>query len=189
MQKVRLFVALNPGDEIRKKLESVITGLRGSLRGSISWVRPENIHLTLKFIGEVDAERIPAIDSCLTRAARHGIAFGFEVEGLGCFPDSARPRVLWAGLRGYSDALPGLAAGIESELTSVGIPRERRRFSPHLTLARIRRVDDGPALQRVLDAYEEQFFGECWVRSFQLMESRLGRGGASYTELAGYTVG
>ena len=180
---MRTFVAVEISDKARKKLAKAIDGLKSDL-GKLAWVKPENLHLTMKFLGDIDPNDVMAIDSALTTVARETAAFGYEIEGLGVFPDTRRARVLWAGLRGAKKALPTLAKRVDSALSNLGFKREKRPFSAHITIARIRKPIPAERLEAALARYGGEFFGDEWVESFVLMESTLARGGSIYTPLA-----
>ncbi|MBF0352029.1 MAG: RNA 2',3'-cyclic phosphodiesterase [SAR324 cluster bacterium] len=127
----RLFVALDLPPEIRQQLQEISGyGIQGA-----SWVVPENIHLTLKFIGEVDGGQLEDISGSLSEI--RFTAFEMKLKGTGCFPPKGEPRSLWAGVEDDS-ALAHLARKIDQRLVRQGIPREARKFSPHVTLARLK---------------------------------------------------
>ena len=103
-----------------------------------SWVKPGNIHLTLKFLGDTDPDRIPGIQNKLTETLAPFAPFRLSLNSVGVFPDTKNPRVLWLGLKDDEEKLKILQAAVEKASASVGFPREQRPFSPHLTLARIK---------------------------------------------------
>lgn len=150
----------------------------------MSWVAPENFHLTLKFLGGVDEARVTAVAGALHEAAAPHAAFDIEIVGLGAFPSATRPRVLWAGVRAGHDALAALADAVDGALARLGFPREERAFSPHVTLARVREPRRAPALAGALSAAAAQLFGRVVVREATLMRSQLSPRGARYTPLA-----
>jgi len=180
---MRLFVALEIPSKVRQELASLIGDLRRTTGQSSAnrpkWVRPENLHLTLKFIGEVADEKVAAICSALVSVTQ-GKPMELEFRDIGFFPTERRPRVLWAGIEG-SPRLQVLAADVESALERVGIPREQRAFQPHLTLARF----DPPGLDIKLGAAIAQnagrIFGSLRAHEFHLIESQLKSTGAEYT--------
>lgn len=136
----RLFVAIDLPEEIKTSLSSLCYGLPGA-----KWVDMEQVHLTLRFIGEVDGGIFRDIRSVLEDVDSE--TFDVEIKGLGCFPPRKAPRVLWAGLES-SAAMLELKQKVDSRLMRVGIESEKRKFSPHITLARFRQK---PSLQRVAD--------------------------------------
>jgi 2'-5' RNA ligase len=150
----------------------------------VSWVAPENLHVTLKFLGSIDDLRVQSVIDVLHTAVRGQAPFELEVVGLGAFPSATRPRVLWAGIVGGAGPLAALAAAVEDALAGLGFPRETRAFSPHITLARIREPGRAPALAEALGAASGRRFGRVAVANTALMRSDLSPWGARYTALA-----
>ena len=151
---------------------------------SVSWVAPENLHVTVKFLGNVDAARVPSVIDALRSAVRGHAPFDLEVGGLGAFPSATRARVLWAGLIGGTAPLGALAASVEDALAHLGFPREDRPFSPHITLARVREPRRSPELAEALGVASGRRFGQVAVPDIALMRSDLSPRGARYSTLA-----
>ena len=176
---MRLFVALNLPDRVREALWAAAAPLR-ELGLAVKWVRPEGIHLTLKFLGEVSEGREPDLRAALGRAAAGGRALSLVVSGFGAFPGLDRPRVIWAGLEADPEIL-ALQHRVEEQFVPLGFPREDRPFRPHLTLgraardARPERCDGLEATLRGLRVHEAASVG-----SVDLMQSVLKAGGAVY---------
>ena len=196
---IRTFVAIELDEEIRKAIagtqgqvqEQLMQQLRLRTPGvRVQWVRPDSIHLTLKFLGDIDEALVEAIRAALLPAVRTQPRFVVEVGGLGVFPDLRAPRVLWIGLFGQVEALMYLAAEVEAALTGVGFPPESRRLSPHLTLARIkersREVGKGLADSGLMT--QPFRIGSLAVDAVCLMKSDLKPSGAVYTRLAQVTL-
>lgn len=141
---VRLFIALLLPDSLKQMLNDLILDLKPRGRG-IRWVVAKNMHLTLKFIGEVPEDQIEPIGLALTRAVESRNSLEVRLGGLGGFPNLDNPRVLWAGLEGAEPAVE-MAGVIDRNLSELGLPKEKRPFSPHLTLGRIKRKDNLQAL-------------------------------------------
>src|SRR6266849_417722 len=142
------------------------------------WVRPKNLHVTLKFIGEAAPNKLDEIIAALS-AVHSGQPAGLQFRGLGFFPDEKRPRVLWASI----DASPNLAAiarDIERQLEPLGFPREKRAFTPHLTLARFEPPGISERLRAAVREDAERDFGALWAGEFHLIESKLKPSGAEY---------
>jgi 2'-5' RNA ligase len=178
---VRLFVALDLPDAVRQSLRELIARLKPECR-SAKWVRPEGMHITLKFIGEVGAEKLDTIRAALaTVHAEQPVEMQFH--GLAFFPNERRPRVLWCGVKA-SGNLAELAAGVERALVPLGIPAESREFVPHLTLARFRSDggsrNDLEKLVRAADELKSYDFGNACETEFHLIESLLKPSGAEY---------
>ena len=151
---------------------------------SVSWVAPENLHVTVKFLGNVDEARVQSVIDALRTAVRGHAPFDLEVGGLGAFPSATRARVLWAGLIGGTTPLGALAASVEDALAQLGFPREDRPFSPHITLARVREPRRSPELAEALGVTSGRRFGQVAVPDIALMRSDLSPRGARYSTLA-----
>ena len=136
MESIRTFIALELPDELKKGLARMQKTFMQSTAG-VKWVRPESIHLTLKFLGATSMEKVDNVCRVLERLARDAAPFSFEVSGIGAFPNSRNPKVLWAGLR-VEDRLKAFQKALETELADIGFATEGRPFAPHLTLGRIR---------------------------------------------------
>jgi RNA 2',3'-cyclic 3'-phosphodiesterase len=180
---MRLFVALDIPDEVRAAIGALIAKLRVVCRSG-RWVRIEGAHITLKFIGEVSAEKAADIKTALAAVPFHN-PIHMSFRGLGFFPDARRPRVLWAGIKANAD-LGALAAAAETALEPLDIARERRAFSPHLTLARLESPRGLDGLNAWIAEGGPIEFGRAIANEFHLYESVLKRSGAEYTRLATY---
>jgi 2'-5' RNA ligase len=178
---MRLFVALDLPDAVRRALADLIAQLKPKSR-SARWVRPESMHLTLKFLGETDPQKLDSI-----RAAVAKIHSARPVElhfrALGFFPNEFKPRVIWTAVEA-SPNLFELAAAFEAALEPLGFPRESRAFVPHLTLARINSAKGIENLVRAADSLKSYDFGSARESEFHLFGSVLKRSGAEYTKLA-----
>ena len=134
----RLFIAIELSLEVRQWLETSRSVLEpGMPSGAVRWVNPEGIHLTLKFLGEIPFGQIDAVRGAMDRSTEGVKPFSLTVEGVGCFPNTTRPRVVWAGVRS-EPLLLDLQQRLEDNLSAAGFDRERRAFSPHLTLGRVK---------------------------------------------------
>jgi len=176
---LRLFVALNVPSQVRQALWQVMAPVRE--RGlPVKWVRPEGIHVTLKFLGDVPDERDAELSAALGRAAAGARALALALGGFGVFPDFARPRVIWVGITA-EPALEILQHRVEQEFEPLGFPTEARPFRPHLTLGRAgreARPRDFTGLEAALGAL--QFAETLVIESVDLMQSTLQSGGAVY---------
>ncbi len=187
MSVIRAFIAADLPEDLRHALERVTRHLKGELKGiPIRWVPPENIHLTLKFLGEVSQRNLPFLVELLQGEVADQRPFEFGVGGLGAFPDIRRPRVIWVGVKGPKE-LHDLHHAVENAMEKIGYARESRPFEPHLTLGRISRNATPEEVRRVsevLRAVQVGFLGSALVEEIYLYRSDLKPTGAVYTRLA-----
>lgn len=184
---MRLFIALDIPGEIRKRLAEYMERVR-SYAGDARWARVEGLHVTLKFIGEVKDPRPEEIKKALN--AVKAPAFEVSFGNIGFFPGPKSPRVFWVGVQSGQE-LPCLAATIDKTTEKLGIAREERAFSPHLTLGRASTRDPQSlkGLAPLLTAEETPQFGTMTAREFWLYQSQPGPGGSKYTKLQRYPLG
>lgn len=175
---MRLFLAIAITDKIRRAYGELLEELRGTAPRA-KWVRAENLHVTLKFLGETPAEKLEAAKRALD-SARSPEPVQLTFRGLGFFPNEKRPRVFWAGMEA-SPNLQTLAAEIDRLVHQLGFALEQRPFTPHLTLARFDPPGVRPDLLEAIRARSTQCFGALAAPEFQLIESRLKPAGAEYT--------
>lgn len=184
---MRVFVALDIPEEVRAAIGALIEKLRPTNKIA-RWVRIEGAHVTLKFIGEVPPEKIEPIKASLSKI-QFPKFIQLKFRGVGFFPNERRPRVLWAGIEA-GEELGALAAAVETSLEPLGIAKEQRVFSPHLTLARFdtaRHKPSASAFDRLHETISKAGpldFGSGTASEFHLYQSTLKRGGAEYTRLA-----
>jgi len=179
-QFVRSFVAIAVNEETRRELVAVQRVLKSS-RAHVSWVRPENIHLSLVFLGDVPRDDVPVISEALDAAVYELPAFSFEVTGIGSFGRGS-PRVIWAGVR-ECDALAFVQASVSEGLRRLGMELENRPYHPHITLGRVRSARGRNALVAALRELPEQQYGTVSVKGIDLMQSTLKPGGAEYARI------
>ena len=180
---MRLFVALEIPSDVRENLAALLKSL-GAVSPQTRWVRPENLHVTLKFIGEVPAANLADIRGALAGVcSAQPVAVDFR--GLGFFPNEKHPRVFWAGIEA-SPNLKILAAEIDGATEKLGIPREQRPFSPHLTLARFEPPRLRETLRAAIQENAEREFGSLRTSQFHLIESKLKPSGAEYTTVESF---
>ena len=180
---MRLFVALEIPSAVRENLAALLKTLR-AVSPQTRWVRPENLHVTLKFIGEVAETKLAAIRSALA-GARSDQPVTLDFRGLGFFPNDKHPRVFWAGIEA-SPNLKTLAADIDRAAEKLGIAREQRPFSPHLTLARFEPPGLPEKLRSAIQENAARNFGTLRTTQFHLIESKLKPSGAEYTTLESF---
>lgn len=177
----RLFVAIkiDPGEEFLKQFR----GLRMQLSGErIKWVEEHNIHITLKFFGETEEERVPGIIRALEEVASGTSVFFFSLRKLGIFGSSYDPRVVWVGIEPYAD-LVALMSGIRDTMSAIGFEPDRQNLVPHLTLGRIKDLRDKKRFQQVIDQNKEIASGEMKAANIILFESILKKEGPVYLAL------
>jgi len=180
---MRLFVALEIPSAVRENLAALLKSLRG-LSPQTRWARPENLHATLKFIGEVPEAKLADIGRALA-GVRSDQLVTLDFRGLGFFPNEKHPRVFWAGIEA-SPNLKTLAADIEKVTENLGIAREQRPFSPHLTLARFEPPRLPEKLRVAIQENATREFGSLRTNQFRLIESKLKPSGAEYTTLESF---
>jgi 2'-5' RNA ligase len=179
---IRTFVCIEVPRTIKGRIENLQRALRIN-NAQISWVKSSNIHLTIKFLGDVPSSKIGSVCEAVERAATGLSEFDIEVSGSGCFPSARSPRVLWVGLGNMPDNLKRLHSNIEGELERAGFPREQKRFSPHLTIGRVRNQQN--ATQTAEDLIAAGFEPETFrATEIIVMRSDLNSSGSIYTPQA-----
>ncbi len=180
MTLMRLFTCVDPSTDIQENLEWLLARLRPTAK--LRWSRPDNLHLTLKFIGEFPSAQLPALKQALEQVPPPP-RFDVGVRGLGFFPHAKAPRVFWAGVEA-PPALTDLAIAIDQAVEPLGVQREPRPFTPHLTLARIQDRTSLEKMQKAIQALPSLEFGVFAPDRFYLYESRPGQGGSIYSKVA-----
>ena len=185
---MRVFIAIDIDEQIRKALGNLQNELRSKVdikKSDVKWVNPDNIHLTLKFLGEIKDQE--AVDVCnITKevASRHE-SFELALETVGHFGGRSA-RVLWIGTGQNSDNLLQLQSDLEEQLASAGWPKETRKFSGHLTLCRVRNSKAGVKLAQMTEGYKDFKLGTIWADSVSVYQSQLTPKGPVYTVLGNY---
>lgn len=184
---VRTFIAIELDQETRHALYRIQEVLKIERAGRhVRWVAPEGIHLTLKFLGGVDAGMLPAIQQATAQASAGTPRFSLGISGLGAFPNARRPNVIWVGMTGDVQAAEQLADRIDAACASLGFPREIRPFNPHLTLGRVKRdarLGDQQFVGEMVAKVEVGQLAKLQVEQVCVIKSDLGPGGAKYTRL------
>ena len=192
MASRRLFVALDPPEPVRRRLAALAVELRrsaGRHADEVRWVPPENVHLTLQFLGAVPEERVAEIEAAVRGAAAAARSLSLELKGAGGFPNARRPRVVWAGVAGEVAALGALAAELGRRLAPLGFAPEERPFSAHLTLGRARDGRGAPGLAGAL-AQAAAADGTPWrAADVTLFESHLSPKGPRYEAIVRAPLG
>jgi RNA 2',3'-cyclic 3'-phosphodiesterase len=180
MEMMRTFVAVTLPGAAQAELGRVGAVLAGQVPpGSVRWVQPEQIHLTLRFLGETAVSQLPAITSSLDKVGQQTGPLTLRLGRVGCFPNCKRPRVIWAGLEGEVRPLAALQRRVEAALVPLGWAAEKRPFQPHLTLGRVK--DVGKLGRANWDVAVEPV--EVEVTAVVLVQSQLQRSGPIYTNL------
>ena len=184
---MRAFVAVEIPEDIRSRIKDLLVALHIAA-GHVRWSRPEGLHITLKFLGEVPADRLSDVEAGLRSISiQDWEARPIHVRGYGYFPNERAPRVIWLGIEA-GPALPRLAAQIDSALLPLGFSKEEQPFSPHLTIGRLRESGMLDGLREQLRRREPLEFGSFQPREFFLYESRTAPGGSVYRKVARFPL-
>ena len=187
IEQVRSFIAIELPDELKEGLTQLQSQLKLSNPSAVKWVDPYNIHLTLKFLGNIAVGRISGITRAIEGATQGISPFHLEVKGLGVFPNLRRVQVAWVGVSGEIDKISQLQQRIESNLVPLGFAAESRAFTPHLTLARLRDralPDERERFGQLIDVTKFEAGYTIEVDAINLMKSQLTREGAIYSRLS-----
>lgn len=180
----RIFIAIKIPEVVIGKIAEVSRYFQSQTpAGALKWVETENLHLTLRFLGEISEEAVLKVQSSLPQAVMGQPPFTLSVEGLGMYPSPGQPRVIWLGVKG-SEPMVALHARLETALAKVGIEKEDRPFHPHLTLARVRQRTDRATAHQIgetLTQFKVGSLGVFQVDKIQLIESQLTPQGPVYT--------
>jgi 2'-5' RNA ligase len=187
VETVRCFIAIELPDEVKAGLRDIQSRLKLGSKAPVKWVDPDGVHLTLKFLGGVDAAKIAPISAAMKEAARGVSPFSLKVEGLGAFPNLRRVQVIWVGVSGEVERLADLQQRLENNMAELGFAPEKRHFTPHLTMARVR--DQASLAER--EGLGQLIAGPGFEASYSfpvaevsLMRSQLTREGALYSRLS-----
>jgi len=188
MDGIRSFIAIEIPPSLKSRMEEVQEELRRA-EADVKWVRPEGIHLTLKFLGSIRREDVEKISVALGPVAASIAPFEIRILGLGCFPHARNPRVVWLGVDRGRDPLASLHLAIEQKMADLSLPPEERPFSPHLTLGRVRSPRGRVGLARALEMNRGAEIGSFQAREVILFRSELRPSGAVYTKLGEFPLG
>ncbi len=193
MEQLRLFIAVELDDALRAALKRAQRQLQDECArakvavDAVRWVAPQNVHLTLKFLGNAERAQVPFVQNALARAAAHIAPFELAARGVGCFPNARRPNNVWVALEGEIARAALLAQRIETECAAVGFARDERGFTPHLTLGRVKRdASNGQraALGELIKKFSPETYGNIHARAVFLIASDLQPRGPVYTILS-----
>jgi RNA 2',3'-cyclic 3'-phosphodiesterase len=185
-ESIRVFIAIELPEEIKSSLRNLQARLKSSNACAAKWVDPGNIHLTLKFLGETRLSLIPSITSALNEISKSTPSLALSITEIGAFPDLRRVQVVWVGLTGNLNLLNQLQKNIETSISPLGFPTEKRVFVPHLTLARIRdtaSLPDRQNLGALISRTRIDTPMKFTVGSISLIQSQLTPAGPIYTNL------
>jgi 2'-5' RNA ligase len=184
---MRTFIAIDLDEEIKKAISEFIQKLdRGDKH--IRWIKPQGMHLTLKFLGDITKEKISDVESALSKTVKDHRPFQLSMKGTGTFPPGKKfPRVLWIGVE-ENNTLEEIQSRLESDLERLHYPREKRKYHPHLTLGRVKIPYHLESVLALLDKNKEREFGDMSVNRITLFLSTLKPTGAEYTKLSEYTL-
>jgi 2'-5' RNA ligase len=186
---MRLFVGIDLPGAVERKLSDVVSQLAATVgKGGIRWSRPENLHITTKFVGEWPEERLDGMKTALRGLMGRG-AINIKLAGLGWFPNPHQPRIFWVGVQAGQE-LGLLAKATDDAAAAIGVPKEDKEFRPHLTLARLNGAtrEDIVALRQGVAAIDDLEFGSFCADAFYLYLSKTGGNGSVYTKLESFAL-
>jgi 2'-5' RNA ligase len=185
---IRSFLAFELSPEMKSTVSGVYENVRNS-RLPVRWVRPEGIHITIVFMGNVREENLPLIGNEAGKAASDFAPFHASLKGMGCFPSCRNPRVIWIGLEGEIDRMSSFRDDLQKRLIPFGVTPEKRGFKPHLTLGRFRKPSrDESEIGKLMDRYKDLTSSVCSLHELVLFKSDLNPGGAVYTKMLSFPL-
>ena len=187
MEQIRAFIAIELPDELKTNLSQLLDRLRPGQERAVKWVNPDSIHLTLKFLGNIPAEKVADVTQAISGVTARAKPCTLELQDLGAFPNLRSPRVIWVGIGGSVTAIVNLQRKIDQTLIPLGFPAETREFSPHLTLGRVRdkaTPQERGYLGKAISSLKVESSSTFVVDKVNLMRSTLTSSGAIYDCLA-----
>jgi len=181
-EKIRTFIAVKLTPEIISSISQVQEKLKG-VGGRVKWVEPSNVHITLKFLGNITHEQLDKVIVATREALRPNGPFEVTASGLGTFPGKNNPRVIWIGIAEGKQELARLGKAIDKSLSKAGFPHEKREFSPHLTLGRVKSSEGRERLTKAIASTDASNLGGMRVEKIAIMRSQLTPAGPIYTAL------
>lgn len=188
MQSLSAFVAVDLSPFNRQAIAKVIRRLDTG-DGGIKWVEPDQLHLTVHFLGDVRFADIKPVCDAVREAVAEFDPFDMQLRGIGAFPDLREPRVIWVGIRRGHEELVALQQALDAPLAALGYPSDRTRFRPHVTLGRVKRLGDPESLRAGLTDLAEVDAGVCAVDGLTIYHSELDRRGPQYATVAEIDLG
>jgi 2'-5' RNA ligase len=185
---IRSFLAF----ELPPDIKAIVTRVSGEARKSsldVRWVRPEFIHLTVVFMGDIESEQVSQMENPLAAVCSNHRPFSISLKPMGCFPNSRNPRVIWLGIGGDLERMSRFKNDLEQVLSPFGIKGEERAFKPHLTLGRFKKPGKRePELERLLSTYRDLSSPDCDLNELVLFRSDLKPGGAVYSKMLSWPL-
>lgn len=188
-KNIRAFLAIEPPEDILRKISGLQEKLKHEIGGRISWTKPQGQHLTLKFFGDISREDINSISVAAQKRVAAEQKLNLKIEKMGVFPDARKPRVLWCAVAGDVEKLINLQKKLDGDFAAIGFPAEDRPFQAHLTLARIKDPRELTGMSEALKKYNAFTAGEFTADKLVLFQSNLSPQGAVYTKLAEFALG
>lgn len=181
MNKIRCFISIDIDPPVKKIIKDFVSfNLKQHIQGRVRWVNPDNLHLTLSFLGDISKDMIPLVKDAIKKVSMESEPFKIELSDLGCFPNFQNPRVLWIGIK-EQPILHQIKRNIDRELDNLGVAYDKKSFSPHLTIGRIK----GPVKMDWGNLKALDFKAFFIVREILFMESRLYPEGPVYNQIFG----
>lgn len=183
-ETIRTFIAIELDDSLRRKIAQVRIQLERAR--AVKWVAVDGIHITLKFLGDVDSDALSALQSAIAAACKETPSFTLTLRGIGAFPNTRRPNVVWIGAEGQVEMATTLAQKINAACAALGYAREARPFTPHLTIGRVKRdvsPNDRKFIGEMIERAQVETLGEWRVDQVSIMQSDLRPTGSVYTRL------
>jgi len=181
--QIRTFIAVSLSSSVLSGIQKLMRTLQKDLT-EVRWVEPQNLHVTLKFLGDIPLNDLPRLIHTVTQCVGQIDSFDLTFHGIGAFPHWTSPKTIWIGCREGAEELAKLAESISESLIPLGYSREARRFSPHLTIGRVKKPVQESLVMPVFNEHRDRFFGSCSVSEVQIFSSELTRWGPIYDELA-----
>lgn len=182
-ENIRCFIAIPLTQEIKEELVNIQEKLKKSDAG-VKWVSPDSIHLTLKFLGDIPRIRLSSVSKMIKEVAHKKTWFEMSLSSLGAFPSIEKPRIVWIGIENGQEELKELAEKLDIKLRSIGLPGEEREFVPHLTLGRVKKLDNRDKLVEIIHSIKAVFTEKMQVTKINLMKSQLTSTGPIYSVIS-----
>lgn len=184
---MRVFIAVELPEEVKKEIARIQSKMTDTAN-KIKWVNSASMHLTLKFLGEVEKKKLNNVFDATQKITAEFDPFFMEIKGAGAFPHVSSPRVIWMGIEKGSSELTRIAGELEEKLLEYGFPREKKRWTPHITLGRIKQLRDKQLIKKLVDREKQTSGGKMRVEDITVMQSRLTPKGAVYTSLKRFSL-